>query len=153
MCKTRHFCSIWKEWGIFFKNLDLFTAYILVIKWTKLPPVNALFFRKKKVVRFFLKKNIPFFFSEFSKRCLKNSSKGTKNNELKILSGFRDIWEIFVKMYFFAKKKSCSKFFEIRIFRFFSRNFPKDVPMLFLRGRKTINWKCWVVFEILEKFL
>ena len=114
--------------------------------------VNAIFFRKKRSCSILEKKNPIFFFSEFSKRCLKHSSKGTKNNELKILSCFRDIWEIFVKMYFFVKKKSCSKFFEKRIFRFFSRNFPKDVLKTLLTGRKAMNWKYGVVIEIFEKF-
>ena len=42
-------------------------------------------FVKKKLFVFFLKKEYSeFFFSEFSKSCLKNSSKGAKNNELKI---------------------------------------------------------------------
>ena len=78
------------------------------------------FFAKKSCSKFFEKRIFRFFFSEFSKRCLKSSSKGRKNNELKILSDFREIWEILVK---FSRKKGfmiLAKFFE-----------KKNIPIFF----------------------
>ena len=45
---------------------------------------------KKNCAKFFYWKNFRFHFSEFSRKCLENSSKGTQNNQEKISSSFRD---------------------------------------------------------------
>ena len=60
------------------------------------------FLKKKKLRNFFIGKISDFFFKNFLKTCLNKSSKGTKNNQKKILSSFREIWEKLEK--FFAKK-------------------------------------------------
>ena len=49
------------------------------------------FSKKKKLRNFFIGKISDFFFKNFFKTCLYNSSKGTKNNQKKIFSSFREI--------------------------------------------------------------
>ena len=67
------------------------------------------FSSKKKVAKFFDKKTFDFFWN-FFKRCLNKFSKGTKNNEEKISSSFREIWEILEKK---VEKKGILDFGEI----------------------------------------
>ena len=58
-----------------------------------------IFFKNNKNVKRFLRgKFSDFFKSEYSRICLENSSLGTKNNQVKISSSFRDI---FKKVVFF----------------------------------------------------
>ena len=55
---------------------------------------TAVIFLEKKTVRnFFIGKISDFSNSEHSRRCLQNSSVGTRNSQEKILSSFRDIFE------------------------------------------------------------
>ena len=69
------------------------------------------FFLKKKKLRNFLTKiKFDFFFEFFFKRFLNMSSKGTKNNEEKILSSFREISKILEKIF---EKKGIFDFGEI----------------------------------------
>ena len=67
------------------------------------------------------------------------SSKGTKNNEEKILRSFREIWKILEKIF---EKKGIFDFGEIFWKKehsdFFSANIPKDVQKHILWGSETI---------------
>ena len=60
--------------------------------FTKIMIFSTFFSKKNKNIRRFLSaKFSDFSNSEYSRICLKNSSVGTKNNQEKILSSFRDI--------------------------------------------------------------
>ena len=58
---------------------------------------------KKNCAKFFDKNKNFIFFRVFHRKCLKNSSKGTKTNQVKILSSF---WHICEKDVFFDEKKT-----------------------------------------------
>ena len=66
-------------------------------KSTKSPLLQTSKIRKKSLekncAKFFTKNKIFWIFRVFLRKCLKNSSKGTRDNEKKILSSFRDIPE------------------------------------------------------------
>ena len=94
--------------------------------------------KKKKLRNFFYWKKFRFIFLECSKRCPKKSSKGTKNNQEKILSSFRDIpeKEVFSQL-FFSRKPKVAKFFYWKNFRFiFFRIFQKMSLNLYLGDQK-----------------
>ena len=84
------------------------------------------FSKKKKLRNFFIGKISDFFFKNFFKTCLYNSSKGTKNNQKKIFSSFREIWEKLEKI--FAKKG---------IFDFDEIFWKKNIPIFFWEYSKT----------------
>ena len=65
--------------------------------------------QKFKCATFFEKFKNCFFFLFFRRRCLKKSSEGTKNNQKKILSCFREICEF---MFIKSKKKPTPDFGE-----------------------------------------
>ena len=112
---------------------------------------RPIFSQKKSCSIFFEKRIFRFFSRNFRKDFLKTLLRGRKTMNWKYWV-FPRYLRNFCKNVFFHKKKSCSKFFEKEYSNFFSRNFPKDVSKIFLRGWKRINWKCWVVFEILRNF-
>ena len=90
---------------------------------------HSFFFPENQKLRnFFIGKISDLFFLEYSKTCLKTSTKGTKNNEKKILSSFREIREILAKIF---TKKGDFDFGEIFWKRehsdFFFENIPNDV--------------------------
>ena len=71
-----------------------------------------IFFKNNKNVRRFLSgKFSDFSNSEYSRICLENSSVGTKNNQVKILSSFR-VSEKDVFSTFFQKKKNVTRFLD-----------------------------------------
>ena len=114
------------------------------------------FLKKKKLRNFFYWKKFRFIFLECSKRCPKKSSKGTKNNQEKILSSFRDIpeKEVFSQL-FFSRKPKVAKFFYWKNFRFIFLEYSKRCLLTFTRGTKNNEEKILSSFreiwEILAK--
>ena len=81
--------------------------------------------KKLNCAKFFDKNKIRFFFNFFFKRCLYHSSVGTKNNEKKLLSSFREIREILEK---FSRKRwllILGKYFEKKNIPIFFREYSK----------------------------
>ena len=104
---------------------------------------------KKRNLRNFLTKNkIDFFFYCFLERCNFHSSKGTKNNEEKIFSSFREFWEILEKN---LEKKGIFDFGEFfwkkELSDFFSGNISKDLQKHILWGSETIMKNYQVVLR------
>ena len=96
--------------------------------------------KKKKLRNFLTKLKFDFFFNFFFKRCLYHSSVGTKNNEKKLLSSFREIWEILEKIF---EKKVVVDFGEIFWKKehsdFFPRIFQKMCRNIYLREMKQLR--------------
>ena len=80
---------------------SLYKNFIKEILW-KFFSTNIFSQKKNKVRNFFIGKISDFFSENFPKICISNSSMGTKNNQKKIFSSFREIWEKLEKI--FAKK-------------------------------------------------
>ena len=97
-------------------------------------------FEKKTCEIFWQKKKLIFFFDFFSKRCSFYSSKGTKNNQEHVLSSFREICEILVKIRFLTKYTRFGRNFLKNVFLFFFTNFYiTDTLKPLLRGPKIIS--------------
>ena len=96
---------------------------------------------EKKTCEIFWQKKIDFFFFDFfSKRCSFYSSKGTKNNQENVVSSFREICEILVKIRFLTKYTRFGRNFLKKIFLFFFTNFyTTDTLKPLLRGPKIIS--------------
>ena len=96
--------------------------------------------RKKNLRNFLTKKKLIFFFDFFSKRCSFYSSKGTKNNQEHVVSSFREICEILVKIRFLTKYTRFGRNFLKNVFLFFFTNFYiTDTLKPLLRGPKIIS--------------
>ena len=103
---------------------------------------------EKKNMRNFLTKKKSIFFDFFSKRCSFYSSKGTKNNQENLVSNFREICEILVKIRFLTKYTRFVRNFLKKLFLFFFTNFyTTDTLKSHLRGPKIISVIYQVVFE------
>ena len=97
-------------------------------------------FEKKTCEIFWQKKNRFFFFDFFFKRCSFNSSKGTKNNQENLVSNFREICEILVKIRFLTKYTRFVRNFLKKLFLFFLTDFyTTDTLKSLLRGPKIIS--------------
>ena len=97
-------------------------------------------FKKKKLAKFFDKKKLIFFFDFFSKRCSFYSSKGTKNNQEHVVSSFREICEILVKIRFLTKYTRFVRNFLKKIFLFFLTDFyTTDTLKSLLKGTNIIS--------------
>ena len=95
---------------------------------------------EKNLRNFLTKLKFDFFFDFFSKRCLFHSSKGTKNNQENLVSNFREICEILVKIRFLTKKNRFVRNFLKKLFLFFFTNFyTTDTLKSLLRGPKIIS--------------
>ena len=95
---------------------------------------------EKKTCEIFWQKKIVFFFWFFSKRCSFYSSKGTKNNQENLVSNFREICEILVKIRFLTKYTRFGRNFLKNVFLFFFTNFYiTDTLKPLLRGPKIIS--------------
>ena len=97
-------------------------------------------FEKKTCEIFWQKKKIDFFFDFFSKRCSFYSSEGTKSNQKKLSSCFRESCEFMFKK---SKKKPTPHFREIfwkkENSNFFPRIFQKMCRNIYLRELKQLR--------------
>ena len=104
---------------------------------------NSFHFFFAKYTRFvwnFLKNWFLVFFSFFHDRYFKNSSRGTKNNQENVVSSFREICEILVKIRFLTKYTRFGRNFLKNVFLFFFTNFYiTDTLKPLLRGPKIIS--------------
>ena len=112
--------------------------------------------KKQNCSKFLEKNKNCIFFQNFLRECLLASSKGTRNNQKKILSSF---WDISKNRIFLSKKwKNHQKiqivrnFLEKIKFVFFLKILSKNVFFSLLRGRETTRKKYRVVFEIYLKY-
>ena len=105
--------SGYKKWGCRLKRIKITSIlkflpkhhyYRPLKKLTKSPIVQtSKKSMKKNCAKFFDKNKNFIFFRVFHRKCLKTSSKGTKTNQVKILSSF---WHICEKDVFFDEKKT-----------------------------------------------
>ena len=107
---------------------------------------------KLNCATFFEKFKNCYFFWFFRWRCLKNSSEGTKNNQKKISSCFREICEFMFKK---SRKKINPRFWrnflKKRTFRFFPANITKNVQKHIFKGSETTKKSYVVIFKIWAK--
>ena len=108
--------------------------------------------QKLNCAKFFEKFKNCFFFWFFLSRCLKISSEGTKNNQKKISSSFREICEFVFKK---SKKKPTPNFGEIFWKKehsdFFPRIFQNKMQKHIFKGTEKIKKNYEVVFKIWAK--
>ena len=99
------------------------SLYFFLHKNKGIPFTFPKLLRKKNLRNFLTKKKSNFFFDFFSKRCSLHSSKGTKNNQENVVSSFREICEILVKIRFLTKYARFVRNFLKKLFLFFLTNF------------------------------
>ena len=108
--------------------------------------------QKLNCAKFFEKFKNCYFFWFFLRRCLKISSEGTKNNQKKISSCFREICEFVFKK---SKKKPTPNFGEIFWKKehsdFFPRIFQNKMQKHIFKGTEKIKKNYEVVFKIWAK--
>ena len=108
--------------------------------------------QKLNCAKFFEKFKNCYFFWFFRRRCLKISSEGTKNNQKKISSCFREICEFVFKK---SKKKPTPNFGEIFWKKehsdFFPRIFQNKMQKHIFKGTEKIKKNYEVVFKIWAK--
>ena len=112
------------------------------------------FLKKKKLRNFFYWKKFRFIFLECSKRCPKKSSKGTKNNQEKILSSFRDIpeKEVFSQL-FFPENQKLRNFFIGKISDLFFLEYSKTCLKTSTKGTKNNEKKILSSFREIREIL
>ena len=110
--------------------------------------------KKKSCSKFFDKLKFFYFFRVILRTCLKNSSKGTRNNQEKIWIGF---WEM-LKIHILNqkncwKKKVVRNFLTNLKFFIFLEFFSENVLKTLLGGQETTRKKYRIVFEKCWKYM